>query len=95
MDLSLVQRSREMSQDLNVLGTHTVQLFTINGLTKVVGVIDDVKRDALIRYIDFKGGEKENDWYRFLEDKDLLDVVNKAKDLDPKAEVYNIDVGSR
>jgi len=72
--------------------THTVQLFTKNGLTKVVGVTDVVKRDALIRYIAHKGGEKENDWYRFFEDKDLLDVVDEAKELDSKAEVYNVKV---
>lgn len=87
-----------MSHNLiaDVPATYTVQLYSKypKGLTKVVRVIDDEAHNALIKYIDLRKGEKERDWYRYYEDKDLLDVVDKAFELDRKAEVFDVEIGN-
>ena len=76
-----------------VLASHTVQIYSKNVLVKVVGVVDEDIKNALLDYIDEKDGWKENDWFFFVEDKFLLDVVDKAKELDPEAKVYKVEVG--
>ena len=75
-----------------VLASHTVQIYSKNGLVKVVGVVDEDIKNVLLDYIDEKDGWKENDWFFFVEDKFLLDVVDKAKELDPEAKVYKVEV---
>lgn len=70
---------------------HTVQLFSKNGLVKVVGVMNKDIQNKLISYISDMDGWMEQDWFYFVEDKVLLDAVNKAKELDPKAEVYKAE----
>jgi hypothetical protein len=89
----LIQRSREMAEP-NVPGTYTLKLYSRKGLTRVVGVATFEIRVDVITYIVFKGGEKVGDWYRFGEDKDVTDVAAKAKELDHKAEIYDVEVPS-
>ena len=76
-----------------VLASHTVQLYSKNGLAKVVGVVDEDIKKVLLDYIDEKDGWERNNWFYFVEDKFLLDVVDKAKELDPEAKAYKVEVG--
>ena len=79
----------------SISGTYTVQLYSKSGITRVVGVIDEKIQKSLISYILEKKGEKENDWYRFYSDEELLDVIKRAFELDNKALVYQVEVDNR
>lgn len=84
----MIQRSRE-----NVPATFTVKLYSKKGLTRVVGVATKgIQEDVLDYVVDTKKGERVGDWYRLGEDNDVNDVVDKAKELDRRAEIYDVEV---
>lgn len=86
------QLEKEMAGS-NFPATHTIQLYSKQGLAKIVGVMNKDIRSDVKSYIDTKKGEEKDDWYCFSEDGDLLAVVDKAKELDYYAEVYNVVIG--
>lgn len=69
-----------------ISGSYTVQLYSKSGLTKVIGVKDEGirKNHSYLTFLK-RRGKNENDWYRFISDDDLSEVINYAFDLDDKA----------
>lgn len=78
----------------NVPATFTVKVYSKEGLTIVAGVATKGIRDEVIVFIhtNLKGWKPVGDWYLLGDDRDVQDVVAKAKELDDKAEIYNVEV---
>lgn len=76
-------------------GTYTIKL-TIQGpqttsAPVVVGVDTAEIRDGVIADIEAIGAELIGDWYWFREDDDIEKVIAKAKELDQKAVILQVE----